>query len=758
MASEIRYFGIRHHGPGSARRLVEALDDMRPAAVLIEGPADASDLLPMLADAAMRPPVALLMYAADDPSRASFWPFATYSPEYQAARWAVRNGATLRFIDLPSSWRLAAAEETPPAQDDQVAPAKVSRDAPLAQEAAPSVSTLEQDPIGALAAAGGYEDGESWWRDVVEENPAPGPIFAAIADAMSALREAAAAPEGREAAREAQMRLEIAKAAKETEGAIAVVCGAWHVPALQAKASATADRALLKGAPKQKVAATWAPWTSPRLAFASGYGAGVVAPGWCQHLWDAPREGAVTRWLARIAAALREQDQLVSTASLIEAERLASALAALRGRPAPGFEELRDAAISCLCFGEPLVWHTISQRLLIGNDVGAIPDNVPLAPLLEDLQREQKRVRLKPEALERELALDLRSESGLDRSTLLHRLNLLGVLWGKLTDAGRSRGTFRERWVLRWEPEYAVALVENLVYGPTIAQAAAGRVSANYAEAADLKALGELVFQSLTAQLPTAVETGIDLIEKRAGQTSDCAELLSSLPALADAVRYGQAREIDAAQLAALVKRILIEGALTLPHAVRNLDAAAAAAMRATMTAANGAVALIDLTDEERATWRDALRAFIDDAQAAPLVAGAAARLLYAAEELSPEDAALLLSRALSPGRPVADAAGFFEGFFDGAGETLIHDQPLRAAVDEWMQSLDRESFTAHLPLFRRAFSNLDRMQRRRLLDALFGRVSAGLQGRALAPNAAEIWPAHFERIVGILNARPADE
>jgi hypothetical protein len=762
MASEIRYFGIRHHGPGSARRLVEALEEMRPAAVLIEGPADATDLLPMLNDAAMRPPVALLMYAADDPARAAFWPFAAYSPEYQAARWAVRNGAALRFIDAPASWRLAPPQDEALDKSEGEGESAGGEDAaavtPIAHEAEPQGPTLEQDPIGALAAAGGYEDGESWWRDVVEENPAPGPIFAAIADAMSALREAAAPPEGHEAAREAHMRLEIAKAAKETEGAIAVVCGAWHVPALQTKTPATADRALLKGAPKQKVAATWAPWTSPRLAFASGYGAGVTAPGWCQHLWDVPRETAATRWLARIAAALRGRDHLVSTASLIEAERLAAALAALRGRPAPGFEELRDAAISCLCFGEPLLWRTIAPGLLVGADVGAIPDNVPLAPLLEDLQREQKRVRLKPEALERELAVDLRSESGLERSTLLHRLALLGAPWGKLVDAGRSRGTFRERWVLRWEPEYAVSLVENLVYGPTIAQAAAGLMTARYGDAADLKALAELVFQSLTAQLPVAVEAGIDLIEKRAGQTSDCVELLSSLPALADAVRYGQAREIDAAQLAALVKRILIEGALSLPYAVRNLDAAAASAMRATLNAANAAVAIIDLADAERATWRNALRAIVEDAQAAPLVAGAAARLLYAAEEISADEAALLLSRALSPGRPVADAAGFFEGFFDGGGETLIHDQALREAVDQWVQALDSETFLAHLPLFRRAFSNLDRMQRRRLLDALFGRAAAGLRDRVLAADVDAIWPDHFARVVAILKARPADE
>ena len=748
MPAEIRIFGIRHHGPGSARRLVEALDELRPTTVLIEGPSDASELLPMLADPAMVPPVALLTYAADDPARSIFWPFATYSPEFQAACWAVRNGATARFIDLPASWRVAPA------------PAEENAEAEPAPDVEPNATetSLERDPIGVLARAGGYEDGESWWRDIIEENPKPGPVFAAIAEAMTALRDASTPVQGKEAAREAHMRLEIARAAKEADGPLAVVCGAWHVPALQAKVSATADRALLKGAPKQKIMATWAPWTSPRLAFESGYGAGVTAPGWCTHVWETPRDALATRWLARIAAALREEGQLVSTASVIEAERLAVTIAALRGRPAPGFEELREAAIACLCFGEQLVWQTVSRRLLIGAEVGRIPDNVPLAPLLEDLQREQKRVRLKPEALDRELAIDLRSESGLDRSTLLHRLTLLGVPWGKITDSGSSRGTFRERWTLRWEPEFAVRLVENLVYGPTIAQAAAGRISAEFDKAGDLKALADLVFSALTAHLPDAVERGIALIEKRAAQTSDCLELLAALPPLADTVRYGQARPTDADQLASLLTRILVQGALALPYAARALDQAAASAMRAAILNADGAVALAEFAGDERAAWRSALRALIEDAQVSPLIAGTAARRLYEADELTPDDATVLLGRALSPGRAVADAAGFFEGFFEGGGERLIHDNSLREAVDRWMQGLDEQNFVEHLPLFRRAFSNLDRMQRRRLLDALFGRAGAGLPGRVLAPDAAQIWPRHLARLTGILTARPADE
>src|SRR5262249_16087504 len=331
MTGQTFLFGIRHHGPGSARRLVEALDDLKPAAVLIEGPAEASELLPMLADPEMATPVALLIYAEDNPANTSFFPFAEYSPEYQAARWAVRHGALLRFIDLPASDRLGA--ESGGIEDETAA---TSDDDPISR-----------DPIGALATAAGYDDGESWWSDVIEESPASGPVFApgadamrgraAVADGMTALRTETKLPSPREAAREAHMRIEIAKVAKEREGAIAVVCGAWHVPALVEPRSLAADRELLKGRPKAKIKATWAPWTAPRLARAGGYGAGVTAPGWCAHLWetrDGADRGAV--WLAKVSRILRDRGHFVSTASVIEAQRLGTALAALRDRPSPG--------------------------------------------------------------------------------------------------------------------------------------------------------------------------------------------------------------------------------------------------------------------------------------------------------------------------------------------------------------------------------------------------------------------------------------
>lgn len=102
MSATLGYFGIRHHGPGCARSLRKALDALRPDCVLIEGPAGAEAMVEHLRDARLQPPVALLSYGVDDPQLAVFHPYAEFSPEWQAMRWAVEQGATVRFIDVPA--------------------------------------------------------------------------------------------------------------------------------------------------------------------------------------------------------------------------------------------------------------------------------------------------------------------------------------------------------------------------------------------------------------------------------------------------------------------------------------------------------------------------------------------------------------------------------------------------------------------------------------------------------------------------------
>src|SRR4029453_14075304 len=117
----VRVFGIRHHGPGSARSLRAALERLRPDAVLIEGPPEAAAVLDLAAEDAGGPPGALLPHGPDPPRRAAFYPLATFSPEWQAIRYGLTNGVPVRFIDLPAANWLADRDEEPAEPDEPAA-------------------------------------------------------------------------------------------------------------------------------------------------------------------------------------------------------------------------------------------------------------------------------------------------------------------------------------------------------------------------------------------------------------------------------------------------------------------------------------------------------------------------------------------------------------------------------------------------------------------------------------------------------------
>lgn len=103
-------FGVRHLSPGGAHHLLRLLDARRPDLVLIEGPSDLSGLIPQLCLNGVKPPVAIMAYSETVPVRSILYPFAVYSPEYQAILWAHRNQKACRFIDLPSGTFLAMAD------------------------------------------------------------------------------------------------------------------------------------------------------------------------------------------------------------------------------------------------------------------------------------------------------------------------------------------------------------------------------------------------------------------------------------------------------------------------------------------------------------------------------------------------------------------------------------------------------------------------------------------------------------------------
>ncbi|MFD7292831.1 DUF5682 family protein [Streptomyces sp. NPDC059897] len=707
--------GVRHHGPGSARAVRTALDAAQPRIVLIEGPPEADGLVPLAAEAGMRPPVALLAHVVDEPGRSAFWPFAEFSPEWVAIRWALARDVPVRFIDLPAAHSLALRAEEDLGDG--------------ADEEAGEGDSVRVDPLRVLAETAGYDDAERWWEDVVEHRD--GDAFAALGEAMGALRETCG--DGgyeRDLPREAYMRLQVRAAQREFGDDVAVVCGAWHVPALRQKTTVAADRALLKGLPKAKVDMTWVPWTHRRLARASGYGAGIDSPGWYGHLFSAP-DRPVERWLTKVAGLLREEDRIVSSAHVIEAVRLAETLAVMRGRPLAGLTETTDAVRAVLCEGSDVPLALIHDKLVVGDVLGEVPEAAPAVPLQRDLTRQQRSLRLKPAAAEKELDLDLRGDTDAARSRLLHRLRLLGVAWGEPARSARgSTGTFRESWRLRWEPELSVRVAEAGVWGTTVLAAATAKAETDAIAArplADVTALAEVC---LLAGLSDALPTVMRVLADRAALDADVGHLAGALPALVRALRYGDVRGTDTGALADVAAGLAERVFVGLPPACAGLDAEAAGEMRGHVDAVHSAVALLeDAGVRER--WRKVLRVLAERDGVAGVIRGRCARVLLDEGVLDEDDAARLMSLALSPGTAPAEAAAWIEGFVgggSGGGLLLVHDERLLGLVDAWLTGVSGDAFTDVLPLLRRTFSAYEPGVRRTLGELVRRGPSGGGQ------------------------------
>ncbi|WP_030438868.1 DUF5682 family protein [Actinoplanes subtropicus] len=696
-----RLYGIRHHGPGSARAVVAELARQRPSVLLIEGPPEADALVEWVRHADLEPPVALLGYAPDDPRRAAFWPFAVFSPEWQALKWAVAAEVPVRFFDLPFGFRLDKS------------------DSPELRRPV--------DPIGELANAAGYDDPERWWEDVVEHRGMP--AFEAIAEAMTAIRDDS--PEDPDdLVREAYMRT-VLREVRKTHDEIAVVCGAWHVPALTRKVTQKDDTDLLKGRKKGKVAFTWVPWTYGRLASWSGYGAGVRSPGWYHHLFTSADE-VVPRWLVDAAGVLRAEGVPTSSAHVIEATRLAEALATLRGRPLAGLAEVTEAAEAVMCDAEPLRVELINKRLVVGERLGGVPDEMPAVPLAKDLAAQQRNVRLKPEALERALDLDLRRETDLKRSRLLHRLRVIGVPWGEPAASGRgSTGTFREEWKLRWQPEFAVRLVEGSMFGTTVAAAATVRLTRGAAEAETLAEVTGLVETCLLADLAEAYPPVLAALDARAALDADVGHLMAAIPALARTLRYGDVRKTDVAGLAAVTTSLLGRVCAGLPSAVGSLSDEAAKILRDRIDGVHAAIGLLD-DEDARSRWLSTLESVAGRADLHGLLAGRLTRLMLDAGRLDAAEARRRLRLPLTVGTPPAHGAAWVEGFLAGGGLLLVHDDALLDLLDGWLADIPAGAFDAVLPLLRRTFGAFEAGERRAIGEKIAGGRSAGSDAGAL--------------------------
>ena len=707
----INLLGIRHHGSGSSKSLVKALNLIQPDLILLEGTEEADALLKYVGQKGLVPPVAMLMYNPKNFSEAVFYPYTEFSPEWQSILFANNNNIPIQHFDLPQSIRFAM--KTTKTQETFFEENQTEND------------PIKRDPLGFLARLAGFEDVERWWEYSFEHyNDDPIALFEQITSMITTLRsEEEKTVDGRreERLREAYMRKTIRDAIKKGYKNIAVVCGAWHTAALDIeKFQAKADNAALKGLPKIKMQSTWIPWTFERISKSSGYGAGLVSPAWYSLLFHS--DNPVVEWMSKTAELLRLEGFENGSAQVIDAVRLAHTLAAVRGFLMPGIDELFEAAVTVFGQGNSESLELIRKTLIIGDKLGEVPDEISNLPLQQDIESQIKSLRLSKYKISAEQdikkeGLDLRNEFDRSQSKFLHRLNILGIDWGvEKAYSGREKTTMKEYWTLSWNPEFVLRMIEASMYGNDLKTAALNMLKARSNDTNSLALLTVQLTSAIKADLPEAMDYMLTKMKDSAALTKDIAMLMQTVPELVMILRYRDVRKTDLSAIDALIAQIVPRACLGLPSAAAFMDDESTEALFKITVDFNRALNLLN-NYIYKDLWQSSLIQLYENRQVNGLLRGLATRLLFDSKINNLEQTATLMSLELSKGNPLPKAAAWLEGFLYGSGLLLIHNAELWKILDEWVDLFPEDQFQEFLPILRSVFANYSKPERAQMLS-----------------------------------------
>lgn len=751
---DVHLFGVRHHSPRTSLVLRRWLDAVRPQVVLVEGPRDAEPLIEPLVDEGTVPPVAILGYRTDGVPGSSLWPFADYSPELVALRWARAAGAQARFIDIATGQALA--------RDSEPAPEAAPAPEPEVEEA----SLWER-----VADRAGFRSFEEFWEASFEapdhEEGSFREALLAYADLVRDLGRDRPFHRARDAFMAARIDEVIAEGVAPDR--IVAVLGAAHAAALAAGDVDPASIAMLD--PCVPTTTTLVPFSFPRLAEQTGYGAGNRAPRFYQRAWDAggSYRRAALEVLVDFGDHLRLRGFAASLADTIEAYRLATTLASIRGKTEPGLDEIREATVATMCRGDGTHVDTFLWPAVIGKSVGRVASTVGKNSLQEEFWSEVEARGLPRSDEPEELVLRLGDEVQVATSVFLHRLRVAGVPYavyqgstrtaaGRL-DTGDEPGGYsalsraREAWQAQWTPATDVALVERIVLGDSLADVCRRVLAEQLRDARATAAAAAVLLESVICSVPETLSTALSACDRLASTDDDLPSLASACRSLSGLVAYGSSRDVAALGASAiepLCVKTFERAVLRVPDAADGNEEAVAP-VRVAMRVLHE-IAMAQPVVDKRA-WVEAALELTTDYVVHPSCAGLAAGLMYLSREMTEDEITEVVEQRLSDTLEPERAAEFLSGFLDVNALVLVKSRPIVAALDAFLVGIEAERFRDALPMLRRAFSAIGATERRYLVDNLLSLRSLG----AAADQAAQVIAAEDREKLAAISEDLAD-
>lgn len=713
------FFGIRHLSPAGAYYLREYLDKKKPKLVLVEGPSDFDDVMSDMVNVKSKPPIAVLAYTKEDNVRTILYPFAQYSPEYQAILWCNEANVECKFFDLPSSAFLAIEKEETIIDEE-----KKRQDNTDINGRMDVYDRLEQ-----VCGEGGEE---GFWERTMEHVSDMESFHNGCNLFGSKLRELTKGKDSdwhQTILREAYMRQNIRHYVDSGLKAedIVIVCGSYHVDGLLEWRQ---DEQL--DIPYVESMHTLMPYSYYRLSTRSGYGAGNKAPAYYHLLWESLNNGndmhTSVKFLSSIASYMRDKGNMVSSASVIEAVRLAKSLASLRGEGIVSLSDLKDSAITCFAEGQEVVVMEAFAYYEIGTKIGSLPEGVSRTCIQEDFYWNLKDLKLDKykTAVMKDITLDLRENRkvksskaaflDLNRSFFLHRLRVLDIGFASICNINQEKATYAEKWEINWTPEVEIRLVEAALIGDTVRLAVCTTLSERINQRTSIKDISMDMEDAFFCGLSGVVKSAISALQALSIDEVSIDEMAVCMQHLSMIINYGSIRNIDSTALISVMQQLYYHFCMILPNSCF-CDEEASKEMIASIERVNQCNGSLDFLEDEE--WVEVLKGIASRDDVNTKISGFCAAILlekgiYTLEELEVE-----VSRRLSKGIPADLGAGWFEGLAMKNHYALINRIYVWEMLDAYIDSLEEEEFRRSLVFLRRTFSDFSAYEKDMIAENL---------------------------------------
>lgn len=718
LTARVVYFPVRHHSPACAWHVERLIREVRPESVLIEGPRDASPLLPLLANAETRMPVAFYAtYVRKRPGTApdrfaAFYPLCEFSPEFVAVRVALELGANVRLIDLTFPESVEAQQ-----RGESEHASRTSRSQSMQSEAWFSHSRL----LRAACVRTGSRDSDDLWDHLYEVSYRSLDTAQFMQGVLTycSLARRDATKETLKAdgclAREQAMAAEIA----DERGRTVVVTGGFHTVALPHTKPARPKPLKLTPEDNQMVLMRYSFEQLDRL---NGYASGMPSPEFYQRVWEGLD---LSQIVVEIARDCRRRNLGVSTADAIAAVSHAQRLAHLRGHQQLSREDLLDGIRSTFIKGadesEGLPVLALARKRLAGDRTGNVPAEAGQPPIVLDFRTSAQRLKLKLDTLmDTEAVLDLyRKSIHRDISRLFHRLTFLEIPFANFERgpdfvAGENLDRIQEVWTYCWSPRTESSLIERSLYGSTVEEAASNLLLERFAEAEQQGQGGRASFA--TQLVLHACRMGLhrhtqELLSRVGSLIAVDPDLDSLVAAMEDLLMLEVSREpLEAHHLSGLRELattayhracfVIPTLAITPPEDEARMLEALNGLVQAVRTLGDG--------PELQQLRTDALLSLASSTGGSAAMRGGAIGLLYAEGRLTePEIVTHLRGHLHSTREGGEDGPHFLRGLLKSARSVLWLVPGLLARIHEVLRDWDDEQFVRLLPLLRLAMADL---------------------------------------------------